>query len=118
MKSTTIVNPYEAVFITTLLTGVTLAVLTALYYSLKSKRTRVTPVYLSGEPESVVVLVTPSIASLYWGFMKKFAKSLYDVLVNKVHTGSLHDWYKFLTSWLSLLLILAILIFTVALVVR
>jgi hypothetical protein len=115
MKNTVILNPYEVVYVTTLATGLIVLLLIAIYYALRSRRIRSTSVYLSGEPESVVSSITPSIASLYWGFMKKFAKSLYKLLVERVHTGSLHDWFKFLSSWFSLLLIIAIIIFMIAL---
>ncbi len=111
MKNTVILSPYEVVYVTTLVTGFIVLLLITIYYALRSRRIRNTSVYLSGEPESVVSSITPSIASLYWGFIKKFAKSLYKVLVERVHTGSLHDWYKFLSSWFSLLLIIAIIAF-------
>jgi len=109
------VKPYELVFLVTLSTLLALAFLALLYYSLKSKRLRLTTVYLSGEPENVVSSITPSVASLYWGFMKKFAKSLYNVLVEKVHTGNIYDWFKFISCWLSVLLIVAVAVFLTAL---
>lgn len=115
MRSSVVLNPYELVYATTLIMGFIAIVLTLLYYGLKSRGVRNTSVYLSGEPESVVSSITPSIASLYWGFMKKFAKSLYRILVEKIHTGSLHDWFKFLSSWFSVLLIIAIIVFILAL---
>ena len=107
------VDPFTAVFISTSLVAV-LAVFTyALYYLLKSRRVRETTMYLSGEPEEVVSMPAPSVGALYWGFMKRFARSLYKALVESVHTGSLHDWFKFISSWLGFLLILLILIYTV-----
>lgn len=108
MKYMVLTNPVEALYLVTLLLGVVLLVLIVIYYSLKSKRIRYTTTYLSGEPESVVSSISPSIASLYWGFMRRFAKTLYRHLVESVHTGSLHDWYRFLSSWLALLLVMAI----------
>jgi hypothetical protein len=92
------------------------AVLMTLYYSLKTKTSRVTDVYLSGEPENVVSMIMPSIAALYWGFIKRFAKSLYKALIDKVHTGSLHDWYKFISSWFALLILLAVIALVLAFV--
>lgn len=105
------VDPNTAVLISTLLVAIVSLVISAIYYLVKSKRVRTTELYLSGEPETVVSMVTPSIAALYWGFMKKFASNLYKALVERVHTGSLHDWYKFISSWLGLLLILSIALF-------
>lgn len=108
MRSSLVTSPYEVVYLTILTTGIVISLLLPLYYVLRSKRIRLTNVYLSGEPENVVAFITPSIMALYWGFMKKFAKSLYRILLEGVHTGSLHDWFKFLSSWLSILLIAAI----------
>lgn len=115
MRWVVTLTPYEVVYITTLATGLVVSIIVIFYYLLKSKHMRRTNVYLSGEPESVITAITPSIATLYWGFMKKFAKSLYRVLVERVHTGSLHDWFRFLSSWLSVLLIVAVIIFIIAL---
>ncbi|MEM1639153.1 MAG: sodium:proton antiporter [Desulfurococcaceae archaeon] len=118
MRSSIVLNPYELIYMITLITGFITIVLALLYYALKSKEARVTTVYLSGESESVIAWITPSIASLYWGFMKKFARSIYRVLVEKIHTGSLHDWFKFISSWFSILLITAIIVFILTLLVR
>lgn len=112
------ISPYEAVYITTISTALVLAILIAIYYSLKARSTRETPIYLSGEPESVVSSATPSVGSLYWGFIKKFAKSVYRALVEEIHTGSLHDWYRFISSWLSILVITAIILSLVLLLTR
>ena len=106
------VNPYIAVAISTGLTTISLIVVTLLYYMLKSRINRYSDIYLSGEPESVVSMLTPSIMALYWGFIKRFAKTLYNVLIIRVHTGSLHDWYKFISSWFSLLILISIVVFT------
>uniref|UniRef100_A0A7C2VLJ7 Sodium:proton antiporter n=1 Tax=Ignisphaera aggregans TaxID=334771 RepID=A0A7C2VLJ7_9CREN len=110
-------NSYDVVYIATIAAGLAFIVLSVLYYTTRSRRVRVTPVYLSGEKEDVVSSVSPSVATLYWGFMKRFARALYDALIGRVHTGSLHDWYKFLSSWLSWLLLLAIVVFVLILVV-
>lgn len=105
------VSPYIAISVATGLAGLVAVVLGVLYYLLKSKKVRETTVYLSGEPEEVVSMIVPSAAALYWGLMKRFAGSLYRTLMEKVHTGSLHDWFKFISSWLGLLLILSILMY-------
>jgi len=107
------VSPYQAVSISAALLGLVLLVAAVLYYVFKSKRSRETPVYLSGEGEDVVSMIVPSVASLYWGFMKRFAKSLYKALIEKVHTGSLHDWYKFISSWFGALLLISILVYLI-----
>jgi len=109
------VDPYIAVTISAGLVALLLAVITLLYYTLKSRVNRYSDLYLSGEPESVVSMLSPSIMALYWGFMRRFARSLYSVLVSRVHTGSLHDWYKFISSWFSLLLLASVIAFTVLL---
>ncbi|MCY0868172.1 MAG: sodium:proton antiporter [Desulfurococcus sp.] len=88
--------------------GVILLVLSILYYTLKSRRVRVSEAYLSGEGEDVVGELSPGVGSLYFSFMKRFAGSLYKVLTERVQTGSLHDWFNFISSWLGLLVLLAI----------
>ncbi len=113
MKTTLILDPAGALTITTFAMALSILVVFILYYALKSRRVRTSTLYLSGEPENVVSTPTPSIASMYWGFMKRFAKSLYRILVEEVHTGSLHDWARFISSWLAILIILAIIIFIV-----
>jgi hypothetical protein len=116
MKTTLVLDPSSALTIVVALLGLSILTVSLLYYALKSKRIRVTNVYLSGEPESVVSSVTPSVSSMYWGFMKRFAKSIYRVLVEGVHTGSLHDWYRFLSSWLALLVLLAVIVFIASII--
>lgn len=73
----------------------------------QSKNRRATDMYLSSEPESIISELTPGPANLYWGFMKKFARRLYDYLLNRMHTGSLQDWVDFMFSWYGLLLIIS-----------
>jgi hypothetical protein len=80
-----------------------------IYELLKSKRVRETKIYLSGEPEEIVREPSPSVGNLYWGFIKRFARSVFDTLINKVQTGSLHEWFNFISSWLGILIILAVL---------
>jgi len=106
------VDPYMAVAISIGVVALLLVITLLLYYMLKSRTIRVSEVYLSGEPESVVSMISPSVASLYWGFIKRFARSIFNVLITKVHTGSLHDWYKFISSWYGILLMISIVVFT------
>lgn len=84
----------------------------------QSKKRRVTDMYLSGEPESVVKEPTPGPGNLYWGFMKRFAKRLYGYLLNRMHTGSLQDWVDFMFSWYGLLLIISIVLGIIYVVTR
>ncbi|MEM4717976.1 MAG: sodium:proton antiporter [Desulfurococcaceae archaeon] len=118
MVFTIIIDTFKVIYITTIATGFIFSILLLLFYVLKSNRTRITSVYLSGEGENVVSHITPSVGSLYWGFIKRFAKTLYRSLVEKVHTGSLHDWFKFISSWFSILLLLAIIVFMLTLYLR
>lgn len=90
--------------------GIAFLTLFILYVTLKSKSTRETHAYLSGEPEEVVKELTPSIGHLYWGFIRKFAKRTYSIILNRVQTGSLHDWFGFISSWLGLLFMITILL--------
>lgn len=102
-----VLDTFALAYTVTLAAAAAFAVAAAAYYSLRSARARETPVYLSGEPEGVVGSVSPSVGALYWGFMRRFARELYEALTEWVHTGSLHDWYHFLSSWLSFLLLAA-----------
>jgi len=103
-----VLDPFTLVHVVTLAAVAAFAAAAAAYYALKSRRARETPVYLSGEPERVVSNVSPSVGALYWGFIRRFARGLYEALTEWVHTGSLHDWYRFLSSWLSFLLLAAL----------
>jgi len=88
------------------------------YESLKSRVTRETQIYLSGEPEEVVKEASPSVGNLYWGFIKKFARSIFNTLINKVQTGSIHEWFSFISSWLGILILLAVLMSALYLLAR
>ncbi|ADV65111.1 hypothetical protein [Desulfurococcus mucosus] len=90
--------------------GLSLLASAALYYLLKSKSIRVTGPYLSGEGEDVVGEISPGVGSLYYGFMRRFARSLYRLLTERIHTGSLHGWFMFISSWLGFLVLLTILV--------
>lgn len=111
MSITHIFDPFQTVLYVTIATGIVLGALLIIYSLISSKRVRTTAVYLSGEGEEIVSQLTPSIASLYWGFVKRFARSLYRSLVETIHTGSLHDWFKFISSWLSILILVAIVVY-------
>lgn len=81
-----------------------------LYSIVSSKRKRITHIYLSGEPESVVKEFTPGSVNLYWAVIKRLVKDVYEYLVEDMHTGRLTDWAKFMASWYGLLLILSIIL--------
>ncbi len=85
-------------------------IILVVYEALRNKRVRYTGTYLGGEPEDIVSNPTPSPANLYWGFIKKFAGSLYHALRDRMHTGSLQDWLLFMSSWYGLLLLLSIIL--------
>lgn len=108
MKVVHLLDLFGVVTYTFIATALALVTGFLIYYALRSKSERVTDVYLAGEPESVVSMISPSIGALYWGFVRKFAKRLYEDLVGKVHTGSLHDWLRFISSWFGLLMLIAI----------
>lgn len=107
MEVVYVVNFSDIVTYTLTATALALGASLLIYYTLRSKRERVTEVYLAGEPESAVSMISPSIGALYWGFIRKFAKELYEDLVGELHTGSLHDWLKFISSWFGLLMLIA-----------
>lgn len=113
MRIIKVVDPFTAIYLTTLFVMIILVITAAMYYMLKSKRVRTSSVYLGGEHEGIVSMITPSVGALYGGFMKRFAKRLYDTLIEKIHTGSLHDWQKFISSWLALLIILSVISFII-----
>lgn len=118
MTTTYILDPFHAVQIIMIATGIALGFIMILYSLAGSRRIRCTSVYLSGEGEDVVSQLTPSIASLYWGFVKRFARSLYRSLIETVHTGSLHDWFRFISSWLSILILIAIIVYLALILMR
>ncbi|MGB9827833.1 sodium:proton antiporter [Thermosphaera chiliense] len=98
--------------------SVSFLVLLIIYQSLKSRVVRETKIYLSGEPEEVVREASPSVGNLYWGFIKKFARSIFNTLINKVQTGSIHEWFSFISSWLGILILLAVLMSILYLLAR
>lgn len=113
-----VLDVYGLITISVVSVSIVLLVLVALYWALKSKQVRETSVYLSGEPEGVVSEITPSVGALYWGFVKKFAKRTYQALLEKVHTGSLQDWLRFISSWFGLLVLLSVLFGVMMIILR
>ncbi len=80
----------------------------ALFVAIANKRRRVTPIYLGGEAEELVANPTPNPIHLYWGFVKRYAASVYRVVREKTHTGNLQDWIRLMASWYGMLLFIAL----------
>jgi len=80
------------------------------YIGLRSKRVRYTGVYLSGEGEEVVSELTPSVGGLYWAFIRQYARRIYKLILERVQTGSLSDWFYYISSWLGLLVLLSVIL--------
>ncbi|WP_440059646.1 sodium:proton antiporter [Thermogladius sp. 4427co] len=89
-----------------------------LYLAVRNKSVRYTEMYLSAEGEDVVSNPTPSVGGLYWGFVKSYARRLYKILAERVQTGSLVDWFYFISSWLGLLIILSVVLGIIYVFVR
>jgi hypothetical protein len=94
----------------TLYLTLTLLILLIIYRMIANRRFRVTTLYLSGEPEDVINTPTPSPANLYWGFIKRLARGLYTGIRDRMHTGNLQDWVRFMASWYGFLLLLSIIL--------
>ena len=102
-------NPVEVTIVVSINMAVAMAVLALIYYLLRPRTRRVTNVYLAGEGEEIVKSITPSPLNLYWNFIKRFARVIYDRLTGVMHTGSLMDWVNYMVSWYGLLILLTIL---------
>lgn len=113
MASSALADPAVAALLATGAWALASLALWLVYSALKNKRVRVTGAYLSGEGEEVVSNLSPGVGSLYWGFVKKYAKRVYGVLTERVHTGSISDWFTFISSWLGLLFALSIALGTI-----
>lgn len=107
-------NPIDVALAATAASALAFLALAALYFAVRPWGVRRTEAYLSGEGERVVSNLSPSVGALYWGFIRRFARELYEVLLGKVHTGSLHDWYRFISSWLAILLLLAVVVWAIS----
>jgi hypothetical protein len=80
------------------------------YIGLRSKKVSYTGVYLSGEGEEVVSELTPSVGGLYWAFIRQYARRIYKLILERVQTGSLSDWFYYISSWLGLLVLLSVIL--------
>jgi len=103
-------SPIDLTIVLTISLFISLTVLGLIYWMIRPKARRVTSVYLSGEGEEVVESLSPSPVNLYWSFIKRFAKLLYDYLTRAMHTGSLMDWVSYMVSWYGLLILVSIIV--------
>ncbi|WP_434731090.1 sodium:proton antiporter [Thermogladius sp. KZ2Tp1] len=101
---------YQAVVLTTGLMVLVFATLYVLYLLVRNKNVRYTEVYLSAEGEDVVSNPMPGVGGLYWAFIRQYARRVYRLLLDRVQTGSLADWFYFISSWLGVLVLLSIIL--------
>lgn len=118
MKVHYILDPGTLAVVVSLISIALFSMILVLYHTLKNKSERLTETYLCGESERAFSNLSPSVSSLYWGFMKKFTRKIYDALLNLIHTGNIQDWATFLTSWMGLLVLISILTFILHILVR
>lgn len=118
MKVHYVLDPGTLAVLVSLISIVLFSVILILYYILRNRNERLTETYLCGESEKAFSNLSPSVSSLYWGFMKKFAKKIYDALINLVHTGNIQDWAMFITSWMGILILISILMFVLYVFMR
>jgi MFS superfamily sulfate permease-like transporter len=114
MASTISLNPIDLMLISSLLTGLVLAVVLAIFRALAKKEMSSSEdafaMYIGGEHESILTLKYPITDALYWAALKRVFKNVYRYLVESLHTGSVFDWVKYMSMWYGFLMILAILI--------
>lgn len=111
-------NPIETAVVASINLAVAMAVLGLIYYFIRPRSRRITEVYLAGEGEEIVSSISPSPLNLYWFFIKRFAKRIYDYLVGAMHTGNLMDWVSYMVSWYGLLILISVLAVIAYIVVR
>ncbi|OYT38475.1 MAG: sodium:proton antiporter [Desulfurococcales archaeon ex4484_58] len=111
-------NPIDLTIAVTINLVIALLVLTIIYWILKPGSRRVTTVYLAGEGEEIVSSFSPSPLNLYWGFIKRFAKTIYKYLLEAMHTGDIHDWISYMVSWYGILILASLIILITYIVAR
>ncbi|MEM1526033.1 MAG: sodium:proton antiporter [Ignisphaera sp.] len=81
-----------------------------LAFSFRSRRvsTEGVEMYIGGESEEILRYKLPSVLALYWGIVKRAWRKAFDVLREAVHTGILNDWLGYMSIWLGLVLLVAI----------
>lgn len=65
-------------------------------------------IYLGGEHPSILSKPHVLQSGLYWAIVFRNFKKAYRGLVEKMHTGRVIDWVYYMTAWLLILLLLAI----------
>jgi len=65
-------------------------------------------IYVCGEPPSVVSSPTGSTESMYWGFVRSIARTLYRYFRDLMHTGKLSDWAGYMSGWYGFLVVIAL----------
>lgn len=65
--------------------------------------------YIGGESEEILRHKVPSVLALYWGIVRKAWKKAFETLKEAVHTGVLNDWYGYMSVWLGLAILIALL---------
>lgn len=113
-------NPIDITLTLSLSFITLLMVLTIIYLLVRPKNAgwRITGIYLSGEGEEVVKSHTPSPMNLYWSIMKRFFKSIYRALLERMHTGNFMDWINFMSSWFGVLILISIVFTILTLITR
>jgi len=114
MASIISLNPIDLMLISSLSTGLVLAVVLAIFRALAKKEMSSSEdafaMYIGGEHESILTLKYPTTDALYWAVLKRVFRNVYRYLVESLHTGSVLDWVKYMSMWYGFLMILAILI--------
>ncbi len=114
MVKTIVVNPVYLAIVLSIIMGLSTLVLYILFraviakYSVRSGDA-VEP-YIGGEHPSILSRPFVAQSNLYWGFVKRNFVKAYGFLKGEMHTGRLSDWIKYMSSWLGLLLLIALVV--------
>ena len=108
-----IVSPQVSIIIYTALMGFASLVTWVVFSLLKSRYSssssgESSDVYIGGEPSSILSRLTESSESMYWGFVRYVARSLYKYFRDLMHSGKLSDWAGYMSGWYGFLMVLAI----------
>ena len=90
-------------------------IIIAIAASLRGRRISVEgdEMYIGGEGEDVLRHRVPSVLALYWGILRRAWRKSVEYLRNSIHTGVINDWYGFMSIWLTLLLVIALVLVVV-----
>lgn len=67
--------------------------------------------YIGGEPASVIRSVDISVRNLFWGMVRGAGYRLYKFLRDQMHNGILNDWGVYMSSFIGLLALIALIYF-------